>query len=271
MCLESPPTSSHRFAFMSVDFASESLAHAIPRHCDACRLRNTPSAFTPVSPQELQFIDQFRCGTATVAAGGTLIREHQPNGKLYTLYTGWAFRYKTLSDGRRQILNFLLPGDLVGLQQEFGDTAMHGVEAVTPCAFCVFPADGLWSLFRDHGRLGYDVTWLAARGEGMVDDNLLTTGRRNATERVAMLLMHLYRRLDRLGLSENGTVEFPITQQHIADSLGLSLVHTNKTLRRLAQLGLHEIADGRLRIINPRALARIAEYYDAIPRPVPLL
>jgi CRP/FNR family transcriptional regulator, anaerobic regulatory protein len=244
--------------------------------CTHCRLRRT-EAFTPVKTDTLEFIEAFRSGTTRVNAGATIVHEQQPNGKLFTLYSGWAFRYKSLSDGRRQILNFLLPGDLVGLQQEFSDSAMYGVEAVTDVSLCVFPRDGLWELFRKHPELGYDVTWLSARGEGVVDDNLVTTGRRNATERVAMLLMHLYRRMQRLGLEEKdadgqgGTVEWPINQQHIADMLGLSLVHTNKTLRRLLHLGLHDIQNGRLRLLNTKALERVADYYEQPRRQVPLL
>lgn len=241
-----------------------------PPACIACRLRQT-GAFTPVMPEELSFIENFRSGTSAVPAGGTILYEQKPNGKLLTLYSGWAFRYKTLSDGRRQILNFLLPGDLIGLQQKFSDGPIHGIEAVTDVTLCVFPREGLWGLFRQHPSLGYDITWLSAREEGMVDDNLLTAGRRNATERVAMLLMHLYRRLERIGLAEDGSVEFPINQQHIADILGLSLVHTNKTLRRLRKLGLYELQNGRLRLLNTRALERIADYYDTPPDKVPLL
>ena len=150
--------------------------------------------------------------------------------------------------------------------------AAHGVEALTECTLCVFPGEQLWNLFRSDPRLGYDVTWLAARSEGQVDDNLLTTGRRTAAERVAVLLVQLYRRLERLGLADaDASVPFPINQQHMADALGLSLVHTNRTLRHLARLGLHQIAQGRLRLPNPRALARVAEYYDLPPRRVPLL
>ena len=242
----------------------------LPPPCAACRLRQT-DAFTPVSAEELGYIQAFRSNTLTMQAGSTLIHEQKPSGKLYTLYAGWAFRYKTLSDGRRQILNFLLPGDLIGLQQEFADNAMHGIEAVTDVSLCVFPRDRLWGLYGQHPSLGYDITWLAAREEGMVDDNLLTAGRRTASERVAMLLMQLYRRLERLGLAQDGSVEFPINQQHIADSLGLSLVHTNKTLRRLRQLGLHEIRNGRLWLLNPKALQRLADYYDIPLRQVPLL
>ncbi|MDB5929957.1 MAG: cyclic nucleotide-binding protein [Polaromonas sp.] len=241
-----------------------------PPACASCQLRKT-GAFTPVDANELAFIEAFRSGTLALQAGDTLIHEQRPSGKLFTLYAGWAFRYKTLSDGRRQILNFLLPGDLIGLQQEFTDGAMHGIEAVTDISLCVFSREKLWDLFRSYPSLGYDITWLAAREEGMVDDNLLTAGRRNATERVAMLLMHLYRRLERLGLAHDGSVAFPINQQHVADTLGLSLVHTNKTMRRLRRLGLHEIRNGRLWLRNPKALQQLADYYDVPLRKVPLL
>ena len=241
-----------------------------PSRCVDCRLRQS-GGFTPGTPEDLAFIDAFRSGSLAVRAGSPIIEEKRPVGKLFTLYAGWAFRYKTLTDGRRQILNFLLPGDLIGLQQEFADGAMQGIEAVTDVSLCVFPREGLWQLFRQYPRLGYNITWLAAREEGMVDDNLLTAGRRNAAERVAMLLMHLYRRLERIGLVEDGSVAFPLNQQHIADTLGLSLVHTNKTLRRLQQLGLHEIRNGRLRLLNPKALLRLADYYDTPLRKVPLL
>ena len=241
-----------------------------PPNCQACGLREF-AAFTELPPQALEAINRARSNTTVVVAGSTLIRENQANSHLYTLYAGWAFRYKTLADGRRQILNFLLPGDLIGLQQEFGEEAAHGVELLTDCALCVFKGDGLWQLYSAHPRLGYDITWLAAQEESHVDDNLLTAGRRNALERVAMLLLHLYRRLERIGQAENGSIAFPLSQQHIADALGLSLVHTNKTLRRLVQLGLHEIVDGRLAILNPHALARVAEYYDTPPRLLPLL
>lgn len=248
----------------------EPASASCPPACEACGLRKT-GAFTQLAPDKLQFIEAYRSTTQELPAGSTLIHEQHPNGKLYTLYAGWAFRYKTLSDGRRQILNILLPGDLIGLQQEFSEGAMHGIEALTDISLCVFPRDGLWNLYSRHPRLGYDVTWLAAREEGMVDDNLLTAGRRHALERVAMLLMHLYRRLDRLGLAEDGSVEFALTQQHIADTLGLSLVHTNKTLRRLQQLGLHEIRSGRLWLLNPKALQRLADYYHMPLRQAPLL
>ncbi len=225
----------------------------------------------PVGKEDLAFIEAFRSGVDTLPAGETLIPEFRASTKLYTLYSGWAFRFKTLSDGRRQILNFLLPGDLIGLQDEFVDQSTHGVEALTDISFCEFPREKLWDLFRTKPEMGYDITWLAAREEQLVDENLLTAGRRNAMERVAMLLIHLHQRAQRIGLVEDGWAEFPLVQQHMADALGLSLVHTNKTLRRLQKLGIHELQGGKLRLVNPKALQRIAEWVDRPNRRVPLL
>ncbi len=241
-----------------------------PPNCSACELRDQV-AFVSISPDALDAIQSARSHATAACAGTTLIHEGQRNTQLFTLYSGWAFRYKTLRDGRRQILNFLLPGDLTGLQQEFGGEAECGVELLTDCALCVFKSKSLMGLYGAQPQLGYDVTWLAAQEGGHVDENLLTTGQRNALERVAMLLLQLYRRMDRIGQTVDGSIAFPLTQQHIADALGLSLVHTNKTLRRLALLGLHTIKAGRLQLLNPHALASVAEYYDTPPRLLPLL
>jgi CRP/FNR family transcriptional regulator len=242
-----------------------------PAACADCRLRQL-DCFLPVTADELAFIQSCRQTTQAVRAGAAIVSEHRAPQRIYTLYAGWAFRYKTLADGRRQILNFLLPGDLVGLQGEFTDEATHGVEALTDTQLCVFGQDQLWRIFQQQPQLGYNVTWLCASEERLVDENLVTVGRRAAAERIAMLLINLWRRAERVSLvDENGGVEFPLTQQHIADALGLSLVHTNKTLRKLERLGLHALDSGRLRLIDVAALERMADYYARPLRQVPLI
>ena len=241
-----------------------------PHACPTCELRSNP-AFLGMAQEELETIHAFRHGTRTVRAGESVIEEYKRSPWIFTLYSGWAFRYKTLSDGRRQILIFLLPGDFIGLQEEFAEGQTHGVEAATDATLCVFERDRLWEMFSAQPKLGYDITWLAAREEKMLDDNVVTNGRRNASERVAMLLMHLYRRAERVGMMRDGSVPFPFNQQHIADALGLSLVHTNKTLRRLQNLGLHRIEDGRLRILEPHALQTLGDYFERPLRRVPLI
>lgn len=232
--------------------------------CKECGLRRF-AVFRPNTPQELAFIQEFKRRHMHLKAGKLIVREADA-ADLCTLYSGWAFRFKTLSDGRRQILNFLLPGDLIGLQDQVAESSPHGVEAVTDVQLCQFARDGLWELFRNHPSLGFDVTWLAAHEETMIDENLLSVGRRTALERIAVLLMHLYKRSVSLGVAVDGRVPFPINQQHIADAIGLSLVHTNRTLRRLHKLGLYRVGDGWLTLPKPLALERLAEYYES---PVP--
>jgi CRP/FNR family transcriptional regulator, anaerobic regulatory protein len=89
--------------------------------CSQCPLRALP-LFTPVSAEERTLIESLRGNQVHKPAGHTLVAEGQENAPLYTLFAGWAFRFKTLADGRRQILNFLLPGDLIGLQQRLAKT-----------------------------------------------------------------------------------------------------------------------------------------------------
>jgi CRP-like cAMP-binding protein len=240
--------------------------------CTACPLRALP-LFTPQSDAEVGLIESLKREQIVLPADRAVIHEGQSDAALYTLFSGWAFRFKTLSDGRRQILNFLLPGDFIGVQQKMGDATAHGVQALTDVALCVFRRDALWELHRQAPTLGFSVTWLTAHEESLVDDNLLSVGRRSAEERIATLLIVLYKRVAAL-LPSVGTegVPFPLTQQHIADSLGLSLVHTNKTLRKLEARGLHRIEDGYLRLLDVKALARLADLYgDGKPSQRPLI
>ena len=240
--------------------------------CLACPLRSLP-LFIQHSDSEVALIESLKKEQIVVEADRSIIHEGQPDTPLYTLWSGWAFRFKTLSDGRRQILNFLLPGDFIGVQQNMGDAATHGVQALTDVVLCVFRRDALWELHRTAPALGCAVTWLTAHEESVVDDTLLSVGRRSAEERIATLLIVLFKRMAAL-LPDGGAqgVPFPLTQQHIADGLGLSLVHTNKTLRKLERRGLHRIEDGRLHLLDVKALARIADLYgDGKPAPRPLI
>jgi CRP-like cAMP-binding protein len=240
--------------------------------CQSCPLRALP-LFQNHTPEELALVQSLKRREVGLGTGETLIHEGQTDAPLYTLLEGWAFRYKTLSDGRRQILSFLLAGDFIGVQQKMGDASAHGVDTLTDAVFCLFQRDALWELHRRSPTMGFNVTWLTAHEESLVDDTLLSVGRRSAEERIAMLLILLFKRAAALQADAGaGGVPFPLTQQHVADGLGLSLVHTNKTLRKLERRGLHHIANGRLFMRDVRALARLADLYgDGRPPERPLV
>ena len=234
--------------------------------CFECALRAC-GLFKPVSQAELMVINGIKREHLAVPAGSQIIRAGQDSAEVYTLYAGWAFRFKMLPDGRRQILNFLLPGDLIGLQASMFDAARHGIEALTDVELCLLPRHKVWDLFGQMPDLAFDVTWLGAREESSVDENLLSAGQRSAAERIAALIVILYKRADALALVTEQTFAFPLSQQHIADALGLSLVHTNKTLARLRRTGMFTQANGSLTLTNPRILERVAQHFDQeLPR-----
>jgi CRP/FNR family transcriptional regulator len=236
--------------------------------CEKCPLR-AEKALRDFAPEEIKFVDSFKSGELTAAAGTTLLLEGTNSAHLYTVLSGWAIRYKMLPDGRRQILNFVLPADFLGLQGSVLGEMQHSVEALTDMLLCVFPRERLWELYRNHPSLAFDLTWIASREEQFLDEYLLGVGRRKALERVAFVLLHLFLRAEQVGLTTRDKVQFPFTQQHLADALGMSLVHTNKTLRRLTASKAVRWKNRTFEILDRDALTAMAGYQmsDRQPRP----
>src|ERR1043166_3756689 len=202
-------------------------ARSVP--CEACPFRSFHAVFRDFTPDELEFISGFKVGELRVKHGNTFLMQGTSSAHLYTVLSGWAFRYKLLPDGRRQILNYALPGDFVGLQGAVLNAMEHSVEALTDMVLCIFPRDRLWELHRGHPTLAFDLTWLAAREEQILDEHLLSVGRRTAMERLAYLFLVVFLRAEEGKLTKGNVIQLPFTQQHVADMLGMSLVHTNKT------------------------------------------
>ena len=227
--------------------------------------------FRDFTPDELSFVSGFKRGELVAETGATILAEGAHSAQLFTLLSGWAFRFKTLEDGRRQILNYVLPGDLIGLQGSVMGTMEHSVETLSPVVLCVFQRDGLGELYRKQPGLSFDVTWIAAREEKMLDEHLLSVGRRSAIERAAYLVAFLHRRAAAVGLTENRPLLIPITQQHVADTLGLSIVHTNKTLRKLAERKLIRWHDRACEVIDVNGLQEVAGWEERPDRRRPLI
>ena len=238
--------------------------------CQQCPLRAMPH-LRPFQPDELRFVSTFKTGELVADSGSVVLSEGSHSAHLFTLLSGWAFRYKTLEDGRRQILNYVLPGDLIGLQGSVIGEMEHSVEALSPIVLCVFQRDRLSSLFQNHPGLAFDITWLASREERMLDENLLSLGRRTAMERAAYLIAFIYQRAGDVGLGSGKHLLIPITQQHVADTLGLSIVHTNKTLRKLVDRGLIRCRERVCEVLDADALKEIAGWHAPPERKRPLI
>jgi CRP-like cAMP-binding protein len=231
-------------------------ARKIP--CEKCPLGRI-EGFRKFAPEELEFVSEFKTGELTAEAGTTILSEGSHSDHLYTVVSGWGFRHKLLENGRRQILNIILPGDLVGLQGSLSDKMGHSVEALTDMLLCVFERSRLWELYRGYPGLAFDVTWLAAREERILDEHLLSIGQRTAEQRAAYLLLFLFARAELRGMTNGRTLVFPLTQRHFADALGLSLVHTNRVLNRLARRKVIRWENRILRI-DRKELAKAADW-----------
>lgn len=202
--------------------------------------------------------------------GARFIKQESPLKRVFVAREGWAMRYKMLADGRRQILNFLVPGDIVGYSALLFRTAEYSVEALTPISLNTFKSETAFEAFGKSPRLAVAIGWLAGQSERQLDEQILRVGRRNSTERMAHLFMELHHRLLRVGMDDSSSRSFPITQNVLADALGLSHVHTNRSFRILASRGVVTLCDGRIRLEDTAALSDIAGFSGRYLRQEPL-
>jgi CRP/FNR family transcriptional regulator len=226
--------------------------------CARCPLRANPN-LRKFSAAELEFVQRFKIAEIEVQAGRVILRDGERAPHLYTVLDGWAIRYKFAGEGRRQVLNFALKGDLIGLQSALFDKMHQTVEALTEVRLCVFDRKRMFELYREHPGLAYDLTWLAAQEKTILGEHLVNIGQRPAIGRLAYIILFLFDRARRAGLTSSNTLEMPITQEDLADAMGLSIVHTNKTLRRMHALGLIEWRRNRLTILDIEQLSHLAE------------
>lgn len=229
--------------------------------CATCPLRKL-EVFDTLSDDDLRFMERFKVGELNIDAGAPILMEGSNSPQLFTALEGMGLRYKLLPNGNRQVVNFVMPGDFIGLQAGVMGQVGHSVEATTPMVLCVFDRSELWSLYRKHPSRAYDLTWLAAIEEHFLGESLTSIGQRSAIERIAWGMMRFFLRSETLGLADGPRCPLPYRQQDIADALGLSLVHTNKTLKRLRDQKLMSWQDGVLHLMDREKLFDLAMYED---------
>lgn len=238
--------------------------------CENCPLRKK-DAFVPFSKSELAFMGGFKSGELSVDPRTTVLMEGTSSPHFYTVLSGMGIRYKTLENGRRQVINFIFPGDFVGLQSVVMGESEYSVEATQSMVICAFRRQDLWRLFQVHPERAYDLVWISAVEEAFLGQSLATLGQRSGRERVSWALLKIFERLTMIGLQKLGKVPFPYKQQDLADALGLSLVHTNKTLAALRKDGLVEWADGTLEVQDADGMREAAVLSVEEPKRRPLI
>ena len=225
--------------------------------CATCPLRKL-DCFQAMTQSEVEKTSRFKSGELVVEAGTPILMEGTNAPQLYTALRGMGLRYKSLPDGKRQVINLIYPGDFIGLQAGMLGEMGHAVEATTRMTLCVFDRNDFFDFFRSSTERAFDITWLAATEEHFLGDTLTTVGQRDAFSAVAWALARIFQRGQTLGLVHDGAMPFPYKQQDIADAVGLSLVHTNKTLARLRDRQLVTWSEGKLKVHDLAELAGAA-------------
>jgi CRP-like cAMP-binding protein len=200
-----------------------------------------------------------------------IVREGEPPRALNLVLSGWVCRYKMLEDGRRQILAFLVPGDLCDLNNYILEEMDHSLTALTPSLVAQIPHGHVDQAIADHPRLARPFWWHSLTVIAMQREWTMNMGQRTAAERLGSLFCELFLRLAAVGLTDGRGCEFPITQIELAEATGLTPVHVNRTLQDMRAAGLIALRNRMLTIPDFERLAAASLFtpdYLHLKRPV---
>jgi CRP-like cAMP-binding protein len=228
--------------------------------CAECSIRRL-ALFRGIDEKELDWTQEYRADQFNVPAGREIYRETQPCDYLFTLYHGWVAIYKTLNNGKRQILHIALPGDMIGFQADMKSPMKHSAITLSDVVLCGFPRNKLPELLRKNLSVAQRLTELNARDMNLCQSRLLAIGQQSAVERIAFLCSELFHRIKHVyNHQEKTETYFPLSQEDIGDATGLTKIHVNRTLRVLREMNLIQITSRTLKIYDVQALSELGNF-----------
>lgn len=225
----------------------------------------------PLSGSELPLLRELQAGNRLFRRGQEIIVEGRKYRALFIVMEGVAVRYRVLRDGRRHVLNVVLPGDIAGIPGCFFENALYSIRTLTDLRASPVPLARLMSLFHTHPQLAAKLFWSFSCEAAIYAEHLIAIGRRTALERVAHFLLELLTRLQAVGLADERSFRLPLTQELIADALGLSIPYVNQVLRQLRDDGLACVKDKLVVIKDVEALSALADFERHYLRPLSIV
>jgi CRP-like cAMP-binding protein len=213
-----------------------------------------------LAPAEIEVLAEFQAYPRRVARGREMVVEGRKYDGLQVLIDGVALRYRVLQDGRRQILNIVLPGDFIGFPGCFFESALYSIGALTDCTVSPVSFARFLGISATLPRLGAVIFWSLSCETAMYAEHLIGVGRRSALERIAHFLLEMLTRLQAIGMAEEYSYRLPLTQEVLADALGLSVQYVNQTLRQLREESLAIVDRQQVTIVNFDGLAALADF-----------
>jgi len=221
----------------------------------------------PLSDEEIGVLRALHSEAHAVRRGHHVVTQGRECSGVWLLVDGFALRYKVLNDGQRQVFHVALPGDMLGYPACFFERALFSVVTLTEASVCALPFAELAALFHHQPRLGMALFWSSAGETAMFGERLAAIGRRGTCERVAHFILEMAFRLRAVGIGDGTSFRMPLTQEQIADVLGLSAPHVNRMLRRLREEGLIDVEESHIRLLDRAALAALADFDEAYLAP----
>lgn len=225
-----------------------------------CPLARKLGAFVALSHDELSVLQDMHRRRRTFPPGQDVVHEGQERRTAYILASGWVASYKLLPGGTRQIVDFQVPGDFLGLRSLLFRTADHNIMPVTRIEASEVSFEDLVTGFNRAPRLASAVLWAASRDEAMVVEHLVDVGRRTAQQRLAHFVLELAARLRLVGLSTQVSFDCPLSQYLLADALGLTAIHVNRVLRELREDGLMTFHKAKVEILDLPRMVELASF-----------
>lgn len=212
------------------------------------------------SPGEVDCVLGLQDKRTTFGKSVDIFHEGQQERRAYILLDGWAFAYKLVPDGGRQVIAFLMPGDFLGMRSILLRVSDHSVATFTECSVVSISVERLAAAFDDYPRVGMAMLWSISRDEAVIVEHLVNIGRRSAIERTAHFFLEMGKRMQLAGLARENDFRFPFSQYLLADALGLTSIHVNRVLRELRERNLIELKDRQVVIIDPLGLIDLAGF-----------
>lgn len=213
-----------------------------------------------LSEEEIGFLEGLQNNTVKVEKNRDFIVEGDDLRTTFVVIDGWAIRYGLLSNGRRQILSYALPGDILGLHVNFRATATYSASALTPLKLAAVDPRRMIEISQKYPIIASGLSWCTAREFAILGDQAVRLGRLSADQRLAHLFLELWHRFYLIETENGDWLEVPMTQQDLADTLGLSLVHTNRSLRSLRERGLITVTKDHVRLNDVSAMIKLSEF-----------
>jgi CRP-like cAMP-binding protein len=216
--------------------------------------------FIQLSEVEQQVLRSMPAHQRQVRAGRDIVADGDRPDELSLITEGFAFRYKMLANGRRQIMALLIPGDVCDLRSLLTGRMDHGVAALNNNQIATIPRQRIFDVIEKNPRIGLALWRDTMLDAALYRQWLINLGRRSAYARVAHLLCEVWARLEVIGRTQGEAYELPLTQTHLADAMGLSLVHINRTVQRLRRDGLITFHDHEVVVLDWQRLQTVAEF-----------